>query len=194
MIPYNVSQPQLTLPEYGRNIQKMIDHCLTIEDREKRTECAFAIADTMAKLFPSILGEGGNRQKIWDHINIMSKFKLDIDFPCEVVTPEELQPSREKIPYSTTLVRYRNYGKNLQEMVKIVADMENCVEKDQLIFLIANQMKKILLIQNPENATDSKVFEDIAILSEGRIQIDPSGYRLNEYLESTPAKEKKKKK
>lgn len=194
MIPYNVSQEQLTLPEYGRNIQKMIDHCLTIEDRAERTACANMIADTMAKLFPSILGEGGNRQKIWDHINIMSRFKLDIDFPCKVVTQEELQPSRMKIPYSSTLVRYRNYGKNLQEMVKIVADMENCVEKDQLIFLIANQMKKILLIQNPENATDSKVFEDIASLSEGRIMIDPSAYRLNEYLETTPSKEKKKKK
>lgn len=194
MIPYNVSQPQLALPEYGRNIQKMIDHCMTIEDRKERTECAYSIAETMARLFPSILGEGGNRQKIWDHINIMSNFKLDIDFPCEVVTAEELQPSRVKIPYSTSLVRFRSYGKKLQEMIRIVAEMENCVEKDQLIFLIANQMKKILLTQNPENATDSKVFEDIATISEGRIMIDPAGYRLNEYLETAPAKEKKKKK
>lgn len=194
MIPYNVSETQLILPEYGRNIQKMIDYCVTIEDREQRNKCAYSIADTMATLFPSIVGEGGNRQKIWDHINIMSRFALDIDFPYEVITAEELVPSRTRIPYNSNLVRYRNYGKNLQEMSRQVAEMDNCVEKDQLIFLIANQMKKLLLLQNPENATDSKVFDDIANISEGRIVIDPATYRLNEYVETATTKNKNKKK
>ena len=80
MIPYNTSEAILVLPEYGRNIQRLIDHCVMIEDKEERTRCAYAIADVMATLFPSIVGEKGNRQKIWDHINIMSKFELDIDF------------------------------------------------------------------------------------------------------------------
>ena len=85
-IPYNVSEPQLVLPEYGRNIQKLIDHCVMIEDREERTKCAFAIADVMANLIPGVVGEGCNRQKIWEHINIMSKFELDIDFPYDPET------------------------------------------------------------------------------------------------------------
>lgn len=193
MIPYNVSEAQLILPEYGRNIQRMIDHCVAIEDRDERTKCAYTISDAIARLFPEMIGEGGDRQKIWDHMNIMSGFKLDIDFPCEVVTEAQLNPKPEKIPYNETISRYRNYGKNIQMMIRQVADMENCVKKDQLIFLVANQMKKLLLVHNPESATDARVFDDIANISEGKILIDPATYRLNEYIDNTPVKGKKKK-
>lgn len=193
-IPYNVTQPQLKLPEYGRNIQKMIDHCVEIENREERTKCAYSIADVIATLFPGVVGEGGNKQKIWDHINIMSGFKLDIDFPYEVVTEDQLQPSHSSLPYNSVLMKYRNYGKNIQNMIREVADMENCVEKDHLIFLLANQMKKLLLFNNPENATDNKVFEDIANISDGKILIDAKNYRLNEYVDNSTVKSKKKKK
>ena len=197
MIPYNTSEAILVLPEYGRNIQRLIDHCVMIEDKEERTRCAYAIADVMATLFPSIVGEKGNRQKIWDHINIMSKFELDIDFPCEVIDKDQHSPTPSKIPYNSNLNRYRHYGKNIQEMIIKVADMENCVEKDQLIFLVANQMKKLLLIHNPENVSDEKVFADIAEISKGKILIDSGSYRLNEYIDASPAsngKNKKKKK
>ena len=194
MIPYNVSEKKLALPEYGRNIQRMIDHCLTIEDRDERTKCAHSIADVMATLFPSIIGEGGNRRKIWDHIFIMSDFKLDIDFPCEVVTPEKLVKKTEKIPYNSQIYRYRQYGKNIQSMIKTVADMENVVEKDQLISLLANQMKKLLVFNNPESANDTRVFADIAEISEGKIRIDPKSYRLNDYIDNSPTNAKNKKK
>lgn len=195
MIPYNTSEPQLTMPEYGRNIHKMIDHCVMIEDKEERTRCAYAIADVMATLFPSLLGEKGDRQKIWDHINVMSRFELDIDFPCEVIKAEELTPGHEKIPYSGQFTRYRHYGRNVQDMIRKVADMDNCVEKDQLIFLLANQMKKQLVANNPETVSDIKVFADIADISQGKIQIDPSSYRLNEYIDvAQPVSGKKKKK
>lgn len=194
MIPYNVSEPKLALPEYGRNIQRMVDHCLTIEDRDERTRCAYSIADVMATLFPAVVGEGGDRRKIWDHINIMSGFKLDIDFPCEVITPDKLNVTREKVPYSEGFVRYRNYGKSIQQMIKIVADMENSVDKDNMIFLLANQMKKVLLAVNPENSSDAKVFADIADISNGKIQIDPANYKLNSYVETETQSGKGKKK
>ena len=194
MIPYNTSEAILVLPEYGRNIQRLIDHCVMIEDKEERTRCAYAIADVMATLFPSIVGEKGNRQKIWDHINIMSKFETDIDFPCEVIDKDQLSPTPSKIPYNSNLNRYRHYGKNIQEMIIKVADMENCVEKDQLIFLVANQMKKLLLIHNPENVSSEKVFADIAEISKGKILIDSGSYRLNEYIDASPASNGKNKK
>lgn len=197
MIPYNTSEPQLLMPEYGRNIQRMIDHCVMIEDRDERTRCAFAISDIMATLFPSMVGDKGDRQKIWDHINVMARFELDIDFPCEVIGADQLTPGHQKIPYSTTFTSYRHYGKTIQDMIHKVADMENCVEKDQLIFLIANQMKKLLVSNNPETVSDEKVFVDIAEISRGKIQIDPSSYRLNEYIgvaQANSAKNKKKKK
>lgn len=193
-IPYNVSGSHLVLPEYGRHIQNLVDYCVKIEDREKRTRYAFAVADIIAGLFPNFVGEGGNRQKIWDHINIMSGFKLDIDFPVEVITKEELIPNKKHIPYNSQVNYFRHYGKNIQTMIKIISDMDNCVEKDRLIFLVANQMKKLLLMNNPESASDTKVFEDIAALSEGKIMIDAATYRLNEYIDETPAPKNKKKK
>lgn len=194
MLPYNVDEKKLLLPEYGRNIQRMLDHCLTIEDRNERTRCAMAISEIMATLFPAVLGENGDRRKIWDHINIMTGFNLDIDYPCDVLTLEEIKPEPEKIPYDKPLVKFRHYGRNIQDMIEVVAAMDNCVEKDQMIFLLANQMKKLLLINNPENSSDARVFEDIAIMTDGRIVIDPSNYRLNEYVDATPAASKVKKK
>ncbi|MDE6755210.1 MAG: DUF4290 domain-containing protein [Muribaculaceae bacterium] len=198
MIPYNTSEPQLIMPEYGRNIQKMIDFCVKIEDREERRRCAMSIAEVMATLFPSVVGDKGNKQKIWDHINIMSRFELDIDFPYDVITKEEMAPEPSRIPYSGSLYRFRHYGRNIQSMINRVAEMENCVEKDQIIFLLANQMKKQLVAQTPENVSDTKVFSDIAEISGGKIQINPENYRLNEYIgitaPATTGKSKKKKK
>lgn len=195
MIPYNTGEPQLLMPEYGRNIQRMIDHCVMIEDREERTRCAYAISDVIATIFPSMVGDKGDRQKIWDHINVMSRFELDIDFPCEVISADQLTPGHSKIPYAGIFTKYRHYGRNVQSMIRKVADMENCVEKDQLIFLLANQMKKLLVMQNPETANDAKVFVDIADISEGKIQINPENYRLNEYIDvAQPATGKSKKK
>lgn len=194
-IPYNTSEKKLVLPEYGRNIQRMVDRCVEMEDKEERTRCAYSIADSMAVLFPSAVGENGDMKKIWDHINIMSGFNLDIDFPCEVLTKEQLQPKAKDIPYSKNISRFRQYGKDVQQMIEKVSDMENCVEKDQLIFLIANQMKKLLVTQNPEGVSDSKVFNDIREISKGKIAIDGENYRLNEYIGvAVPAKGKKKKK
>lgn len=194
MIPYNVSEPKLVLPEYGRNIQRMIDYCLTIEDREERNRCARSIADVMSVLFPTVAAEENSRRKIWDHIYIMSGFKLDVDFPCEVVSPEDLKTERKAVPYMSQINRYRHYGRSVQALIDTVAAMENSVEKDQLIFLIANQMKKLLVMNNPESATDSKVFEDIATMSDGKIIIDPETYKLNDYLGNVPAQTKTKKK
>ncbi|MDE7108679.1 MAG: DUF4290 domain-containing protein [Muribaculaceae bacterium] len=188
----------MLMPEYGRNIQRLVDYCVKIEDREERQRCATSIVEVMATLFPDIVGDKGNRQKIWDHLNIMSGFQLDVDFPCEVITKEELIPEPKQIPYSGSLYRFRHYGKNIQSMIRRVADMDNCVEKDQLIFLLGNQMKKQLVDQTPENVSDSKVFSDISDISEGKIQIDPTSYRLNEYIgvanKTTSSKSKKKKK
>lgn len=196
MIPYNVSEPRLALPEYGRNIQRMIDHCLTIEDRDERTRCARTIADLMVQMFPDLATEGEENRKVWDHMLIMSDFKLDIDFPCQVIEKSQLAVSREAMPYNNTFFRFRHYGRNIQSMIKKISEMDNDLEKDHLIFLTANQMKKQLLLHNPENASDAKVFADMAEISEGKIVIDPTAYRLNDYVDPDPqgGKQKKKKK
>ncbi|MEE1021857.1 MAG: DUF4290 domain-containing protein [Muribaculaceae bacterium] len=195
MLYYNTAQPKMALPEYGRTIQHMVDFCLTIADREERTSCAYAIVDTMSTLFPEFMGENGDTSKFWDHINVMSGFRLDIDFPCEVMTEEHLNPKPRKIPYTSSRLRYRHYGKLIERMVKEVADMEEGPEKDELVSMSANHLKKLLIAHNREAMTDAKVLRDLSDYSEGRIDLDPERYLLHEFnVVAPPAGSKKKKK
>lgn len=194
MIEYNTSLPKLEMREYGRNIQKLVDHCLMIEDREERNRCARSIADVMIQLFPELSGENNTNRKVWDHINVISGFKLDIDYPCEVLSENEMRPHPAKIPYAKKSDRFRVYGHNLVKMIQEISEMEGGVEKDQLIFLVANQMKKLLISENNDSATDKRVFQDIREISRGRIDIDGESYRLNEYIGISNHQEGKKKK
>lgn len=191
MYHYNTRQSQLILPEYGRNIQNMVDYCLTIEDREERTRCAFAIVHFMQNLFPSIT----DRKTLWDHLNVMAGFNLDVDFPVEVIDREQLNPKPEPLPYSDNRMRWRHYGRNIELMIRKVADMEECEDKEKLISMIAHQMKKLQLVHNKEGVDDSKILRDLAIYSEGKINLDPETYLLHEFREApAPATSKKKKK
>lgn len=197
MIPYNTDLKQITLPEFGRNVQGMVDYCLTISDRDERTRCAQAIVEIMANLFPELVGERRDYSKIWDQINIISRFKLDVDFPCEVITEDRLNPKPEKIPYTASAMRYRHYGKNIEKMIEKVADMEDGKEKDILVSLIAHHMKKLQLIHNKEGVDDAKILKDLREYSGGKIDLDPATYLLHEFKEAvptTPQKGKKKKK
>ena len=184
MLPYNTDMEPIHLPEYGRHIQGLVDYCVGIPDREERTACAYAIADTMAGIFPELLGDNNDYSKIWDQINIMSRFELDIDFPCEVITAEKLNPKPDKIPYSSPDMRFRHYGKNIEKMISIVADLEDGEEKNVLISMLAHHMKKLMLQHNREGADDAKILRDLALYSDGRINLDPSTYLLHEYREA----------
>lgn len=197
MLPYNTDVAPITLPEFGRNIEGLVKYCSEIEDREERTRCAFALSDVMSNLFPELVGAHGDRSKIWDQMNIMSGFTLDIDFPCEVITKENLNPVPERIPYTAGPMRYRHYGKHIEEMITTVSEMEDGDEKDLLISMIAHHMKKLMLTHNKEGVDDAKILRDLAEYSHGKINLDPSKYLLHEYKEielPTQGKGKKKKK
>lgn len=197
MLPYNTDNRPIVLPEFGRNVEGLVNYCCTIEDREERTRCAYALADMMANLFPYLEGEDGDRRQIWDQLNIISQFRLDVDFPCEVVTKEKLNPKPDRIPYTASSMRYRHYGKNIEKMIEIVADMEDGEEKDLLISMIAHHLKKLMLTHNKEGVDDAKILRDLAEYSGGKINLDPATYLLHEIKEveiSTPGKNKKKKK
>lgn len=185
MLDYNTQTRQLALPEYGRNIQQMVDFCVTIPDREERTRCAYTIIDVMRNLMTDNNNQDENLKKYWDHLNIMADFKLDIDFPYEVISKEELNPVPNRIPYNTTSIRYRHYGKNIEHMINRVAELENSDDKELLISFIAHHMKKLMLIHNKEGATDAKILRDLAEFSNGRINLDPENYLLHEFHEAS---------
>lgn len=194
MIPYNTDLKPIILPEFGRNVQKMVDYCMIIEDRDERTRCAYGVVEIMANLFPELVKDKDDYSQIWDQINIISNFNLDIDFPCEVITKEKMNPKPYKIPYTAGPMRYRHYGKSIERMIEIVGDMEPGEEKDLLISMIAHHMKKLMLIHNKEGVDDAKILRDLREYSEGRINLDPSTYLLHEFKEAAPVNQPKGKK
>ena len=195
MLRYNTQLKPLALPEYGRNIQSMVDHCLSIEDREQRTQCAYTIIESMANLFPDLKNGGEYDHKLWDHLAIMSDFQLDIDSPCEVIKPDNLHTKPERVEYQLDGVRRRHYGKTIEAMIMSAADMEAGDEKDELIKLIAAQMKKTLLAVNSDGVEDSRVFRDLMEISGGRIRVDESQMKIREFIiPAQPTGKKKKKK
>ncbi|MDE5807861.1 MAG: DUF4290 domain-containing protein [Muribaculaceae bacterium] len=197
MLPYNTDNRPIILPEFGRNVEGLVKYCCSIEDRDERTQCAYALADMMANLFPELVGDQDDRSQIWDQLNIISEFKLDVDFPYDVITAEKMNPKPERIPYTASPMRYRHYGKNIEKMIATVAEMEAGEERDLLISMIAHHMKKLMLTHNKEGVDDAKILRDLAEYSHGLINLDPSTYLLHEFKEvelAAPGKNKKKKK
>lgn len=174
----------------------MVDHCLTIEDREERTRCAFAIVEAMGSLFPKLKEQPDYKQKLWDHIMIMSDFKLDIDFPVAVVAQDKFETKPEPIPYPGRYIKYRHYGKDIELMIDRASQMPEGPERDELTLLLANQMKKSLVALDHDSVEDGRVFKDLAELSHGLIRLDlsPEPVKLNDYKFLAPPTGKKKKK
>ena len=190
MPDYNTQQKKLVMPEYGRNVQQMIDHCVSIEDREERTRCANTIINIMGNLFPHLRDVDDFKHKLWDHLAIMSDFKLDIDYPYEIIRKENLRTKPDRIPYTLTPIRYRHYGKTLERMIKKCEDYPDGPERDQLISLLANHMKKSFLTWNKEVVDDDKIFKDLREYSHGRIDLSPETFRLKESKEFLQKKNK----
>ena len=169
---YNTEEKKLVMPEYGRNIQNMVDYCITIQDREERKRCADTIINIMGNMFPHLRDVNDFKHILWDH--------LDIDYPYEIVKKEDLYSRPPRIPYNNSRIRYRHYGKTLEKMIQKATEFEPGVEKDQLIKLLATQMKKSFLTWNKESVDDRKIFKDLDELSEGQIILDEEVHKLAE--------------
>lgn len=196
MLEYNTQKEKLVLPEYGRNVQQMVDHCMSIEDREERTRCAYAIIDIMSNLFSNLRDVDDFNKMLWNQLAIISDFKLDIDYPCEVLKPENLHSRPEPVEYELRPIKFRHYGKILEELIDIAADMPEGEERTQLVMLLAHHMKKMMLAVNKDGVDDDKVFKDLAYYSKGKILLDSSTCQLRDFKELTqqPAANAKKSK
>ena len=192
MLTYNSLLKKLVLPEYGRNIQEMVDHCLTIEDRNERTRCAFTIVQNM---FPQLRTEADYQHKLWDHLMIMSGFQLDVDFPFDdIIKEENLETKPASIHYELEPIKFRHYGKNIERMIERAASYPEGEERDALVMLLANHMKKLIFQINNEDVEDAKIFKDMAHYSHGAIRLDPETHHLHEYQVVKPAQTSGKKK
>ncbi len=177
---YNTQQRRLPLPEYGRSVQNMVDHALTIEDRAERQRCANTIVNIMGGMFPHLRDVADFKQKLWDHLAIIADFKLDIDYPVEIVKKESLEIKPQRIPYSQHDIRFRHYGRFVQDMIKLAVDYQEGEERNQLIRMIANHMKRDYLNWNKDGVEDQKILDDLCELSGGKIKLSAEDLRLTE--------------
>lgn len=168
---YNTQRDKLPMPEYGRSIQKMVDYAITIEDKAERQKCADSIIAIMGNMYPTLRDVPDFRNKLWDHLAFMSDYKLDIDYPCEITLLKKGRQEPEKIEYSNSDIRYVHYGRIVPELIDKVAQMEDGTMRNQLVRLVAVQMKKNLMTWNKEMVDDERIAADIYNLSRGRIQL-----------------------
>jgi len=167
----------MVILEYGRNVQKMIEHALTIEDREERNELARQIVRIMTQMQVGSGSYGDNAHKTWDHMFIISDFKLDVDGPYPMPDRETIKAKPEPIEYSDKRIRFKTYGRNLEKIVQKAIDFEEGEEKEALIKLIAHNLKKAYLNWNRNSVDDEQILEDLNRISDGKLKL-PEGYEL----------------
>jgi hypothetical protein len=193
-LDYNTQRERIKLNEYGREIQQMVDYCVTIPDREERQACAEAIIDTMRKMNPSDQNINDRMQTLWDHLALMSDFKLDIDYPVEITTAEQMASKPEPVAYPNTRIPVRHYGRALFELFETLKTMEPGEERDTLVRMTANQMKRCLLLWGHGNGDDEKVADDLARFTDGVIQLDLDSFRFDKIDVLSIAQQAKQKK
>jgi hypothetical protein len=168
---YNTTRASLMIPEYGRNIQDMILYTCTIEDREKRTKAAKFIVNIMAQMHPQVKDTIDYKRKLWDHMYIISNFKLDVDSPFPPPPPLTLSTKPEKISYHDKEIEFKHYGKNIALIIEKANDYTEGPEKDALVKAIAIHLKKSYLNWNRESVNDELIEEHLKILSKGRLKL-----------------------
>ena len=168
---YNTEREKLAIPEYGRNIQNMIEYATTVEDREKRNKYARIIINIMAQMNPSIRDQGDYMHKLWDHLFIISDFKLDVDAPYPMPEKDLIKRKPDPVKYSDNQITYRHYGKYVERMIENIAEMEDGPAKDELIRIIANHLKKSYLNWNRDSVNDETILKHLEQLSGGRLKL-----------------------
>ncbi len=171
-LEYNTEREKLIIPEYGRHIQKMVDHAISIEDREERNKVTKAIIGVMGNLQPHLRDVPDFQHKLWDQIQIIADFKLDVDSPYPKPEKEVLFAKPAPLRYPQNHPKYRFYGNNIKTMIDVANTWEEGDMKTALIYTIANHMKKCFLNWNKDTVEDQVIFDHLFELSEGKIRMN----------------------
>ena len=179
-LEYNAERSHLIIPEYGRHLQKLVNHCVEIEDVDERNKMAKAIVDVMGNLQPHLRDVPDFKHKLWDQIFIMSDFKLDVTSPYDKPEKEVLQGKPEPLAYPKYASKYRFYGNNIQTMIDTALTWEEGEAREALYFAIANHMKKCYLNWNKDTVEDQVIFKHLIELSNGKIDLSNKNEILSE--------------
>ena len=192
-LDYNTQREKLVLPEYGRDIQKMGDHAMTLPTKEERQQCAESIVAIMGRMYPQNGDRKMREQKLWDHLALMSNFQLDIDYPYDVSEAKNITTKPTPMGYPMRDIPVRHYGSMVFELFQKLKTMEPGEERDALVCLTANQMKRSLLQWSRGSADDAKVAADLAHYTDGVIQLDLSTFKFEKINERDFMENRKKK-
>lgn len=168
---YNSQRSDLKISEYGRYVQRLIDYAVALPDRTERSKVANAIVAVMGQLNPQMRDMGDYKHKLWDHIFIMSDFKLDCDAPYPMPSPEEIKLKPTKIDYPSYKVPYKHYGNNVMKMIEEAKKLDDGDIKDALVVLIANFMKQSYVNWNRDNVTDEMIFDQLHQFSNKELKV-----------------------
>lgn len=171
---YNNKRQKLFLPEYGRHIQEMVDSLLLIEDRRERNRQARAVIAVMGNLNPLLRDTAEFNHKLWDHMFIMSDFKLDVDSPYPPETRESLTIRPKKMRYPSNQIMYKHYGKSVERMIRSLEHQTNPVIVANTIDNIARYMRAKSYEYNEEHPNNELIIRDIKRMAEGRIELNES--------------------
>lgn len=183
-LSYTTQLPDLYFLEYGRNVQRMVEHALSLDDREERTKCAKTIVEAMAILNPSGKESADYKQKLWDQLHIMAEFRLDVDSPYPIPERTRLESKPDRIPYPGEGPRFKHYGEILEEMIKSACEINSTEEKQAATLHIANLMKRFYVVWNKDHVPDEVIWEHLKLLSKGKLFLDDPA-RLNQ-VNDTP--------
>lgn len=193
-LDYNTHRDKLLIPEYGREIQKMVDYAIGLTEKSERQSCAQEIIRMMETKVPELRDNVDFEQTLWDHLYLMSHKQLDIDWPYDVTAAEKLQNKPNAIPLPQESMRMRHYGKLLEQLFERLKTMPEGEERDALVYYTANQMKRNLTTWGHGSMSDEKVADDLARYTDGIIQLDLSKMKLEKAIVAEEPKTKKKKK
>ena len=178
-LDYNTQREKLLMPEYGREIQKMVDHAVSLPDKEERLKCAKSIIRLMESKNPQLHDSENYEQALWDHLYLMSHRQLDIDWPYDVSEAEKILSKPEPMAHPSEGTHMRHYGRLMEELFEKLKTMPEGEERDELVRLTANQMKRNLATWGHGSMDDEKVADDLARFTDGKIQIDLNNFRFD---------------
>ncbi|MBB1543038.1 MAG: DUF4290 domain-containing protein [Flavobacteriaceae bacterium] len=168
---YNTNRTKLLMPEYGRNIQQMVEYCKSLPSKEERNEVAKTIVEFMGQRNPHLRDEENYKHKLWDHLYILADYDLDVDAPYPFPTKEELAQKPNRMDYPSFDNEYKFYGKSILQLIDKAIELEEGEEKDVLIQVIANNMKKSYNVYNKEHVQDEVIFRHLKELSQDKLDL-----------------------
>jgi hypothetical protein len=176
-LTYNSMREDLVIPEYGRAIHQMIEHCKSLADKDERTKCATAIVSVMGSVVPPEGDAEAGQQKLWNQLHVMAGYALDVDGPFPKPEPAEKESKPADMDYPNSSGRSGHFGKTTLDLIEVARGMEEGEEKQVLVVKLANLMKRHFLTWNRNTVEDTLIFEELRKLSNGAL-IVPEGTEL----------------